>query len=208
MRSHCLLACKIWAEHDNLTFSLAPPSGQTSHLRNVCAVLAPVSFGEKPISILCGDLLNGLWRQAFDLSDVPAGQNNVTGLIPHLGDRKRQEEVKTSAEVIQLCCSVRTQWLLIIWNSHACRAPAQESRSRDRCVPAGSSGSVCLSVWRYQNRLCHTVIHFMKDWFCQDSRFTLRPPLLHCFLNLFGLWNLKTKLRLRHPTLHRVGERW
>lgn len=81
-------------------------SGQTLHFRNLCSlsVLAPVSLGEKSVSILCSDELNSLRRQTFDVSNVTAGQDDVTGLISHLGDRRRQEEIKkTSAEEVQLC---------------------------------------------------------------------------------------------------------
>lgn len=53
------------------------------HVHTV-SLLASVSLGKKSVCILCCDELDGLWRQTFDVSDVPARQNNVTGLVPHL----------------------------------------------------------------------------------------------------------------------------
>lgn len=64
-------------------------------------MLAPVSLGEKSVSILCRDELNGLWRQTFDVSDVAAGQDDVTGLIPHMHVEPQCRRVSFETDVFQ-----------------------------------------------------------------------------------------------------------
>lgn len=107
-------------------------------------MLASVSFGEKSVGVLCGDELHRLRRQTFDVSDVLAGQNDVTGLVPHLGTGR---ETGSEREKINTCCW--NHWIFITMNLRAGGGPAQESPFPDRCAPAGSAGSVCLSAcWR------------------------------------------------------------
>lgn len=137
---------KQTCEHNSLcfwgsmsTFCVFPVKlhPQTNTNKHLCmCVLPAVGLGEESASVLRRDELNSLRWQTFDVSDVPAGQSDVSGLIPHLGDRRRQEEVKKLHSHLNMMKFNRLKLTCLSSPS------AGESVSRQMC----SSGSCLISL--------------------------------------------------------------
>lgn len=59
------------------------------------------SFGEESVCIVCGDQPNSFWRETFNIGDVATWQDDVSGLIPHLADKRQIKHVCTCGAVSQ-----------------------------------------------------------------------------------------------------------
>lgn len=134
-------------------------------LRHFALALASVSLGEKSVGVLCSDELHRLRRQTFDVSDVLAGQNDVTGLVPHLATGREtgseREKINTAAGIsgsllYELTCGSRPR--------------AGESVSRQMCSSGICRISLSLCILALEEIICYNKL----------VKATTSLPLFYC----------------------------